>query len=61
MWTELLSAVALVFVIEGIMPFINPEGFEKMFAMVIQMEARHLRIMGLSSMIFGVVLLTIIR
>lgn len=61
MWTELLSAVALVFVIEGIMPFLNPDGFKKMFAMVIQMESRHLRIMGLSSMILGVVLLTIIR
>lgn len=61
MWQELLTALALVFIIEGIMPFINPDGLRKMFAMALQMDDKTLRFVGLSSMILGLVLLYIVN
>ncbi len=61
MWSELLIAFALVLVIEGIMPFINPEGLKKVFIMASQMDNATLRFAGLTSMLLGVVLLYIIH
>jgi len=34
MWIDLFTALALVFIIEGIMPFCNPTGLRKMFILV---------------------------
>ena len=61
MWSELLIAFALVMVIEGIMPFINPEGLKKVFIMASQMDNATLRFAGLTSMLLGVVLLYIVH
>lgn len=61
MWTDLLSAIALVFVIEGIMPFLNPNGLKKMFLTVSQMNNNNLRIFGLCSMLFGLSMLYVVR
>jgi uncharacterized protein YjeT (DUF2065 family) len=61
MWTELLIAFALVLVIEGIMPFINPEGLKKVFIMAAQMDDATLRFVGLTSMLLGVALLYIVH
>ncbi len=60
-WTDLLAAIALVLVIEGMVPFLNPQSLRKMLETVSQLDDRTLRIVGLVSMIFGVVLLTIVR
>jgi len=32
MWSELLTAVALVLILEGIMPFMNPDGLQAAIA-----------------------------
>ncbi|NKB39177.1 MAG: DUF2065 family protein [Gammaproteobacteria bacterium] len=61
MWSDLLAALALVLVIEGIMPFVNPDGLRKMFAMALQLDDSTLRFLGLSSMIAGLVLLYIVK
>jgi len=61
MWSELLIAFALVLVIEGIMPFVNPEGLKKVFIMASQMDNATLRFAGLTSMLLGVVLLYIVH
>jgi uncharacterized protein YjeT (DUF2065 family) len=61
MWAELLTALALVFILEGIMPFINPDGLRKMFTLAIQLDDATLRLVGLSSMIAGLVLLYIVN
>ncbi len=61
MWSNLLIAFALVLVIEGIMPFINPEGLKKVFIMASQMDNATLRFAGLTSMLLGVVLLYIVH
>ena len=61
MWSDLLAALALVLIIEGIMPFLNPEGLKRMFAMALQLDDSTLRFLGLSSMIAGLVLLYIVK
>ncbi|VAW98780.1 hypothetical protein MNBD_GAMMA22-1324 [hydrothermal vent metagenome] len=56
MWANILIAVALVMVIEGFMPAINPELFRKTMLAVTNMSDKHLRIMGISSMTVGAIL-----
>ena len=60
-WTDLLAALALVLVIEGIIPFINPQSLRRMLETAAQLDDRTLRIAGLASMILGVILLTVVR
>ena len=61
MWNEFLIAFALVLVLEGIMPFLNPEGLRKVFLMAAQMDNATLRFVGLSSMLIGLVLLYMVH
>lgn len=61
MWTDLLSALALVLIIEGIMPFVNPDGIRRMFMMAAQMPANALRAAGFTSMLLGLILLYLVR
>jgi len=60
-WTDLLAAIALVLVIEGLVPFLNPSSLRQMLETVSRLDDRTLRIMGLASMIAGVLLLTWVR
>ena len=60
-WDDLLAALALVLVIEGIVPFLNPQSLRKMLVTVAQLNDRTLRITGLVSMICGVVMLYMVR
>lgn len=61
MWGDFLTAIALVLVIEGIMPFLNPVGLRKMLILVASVEDTTLRFMGLIFMLSGVVLLYLVR
>ena len=56
-WQVLPVALALVLIIEGAMPFINPNRWRNMLAIVAQMEDRVIRNIGLGSMLLGVLLL----
>jgi uncharacterized protein YjeT (DUF2065 family) len=60
-WTDLLAALALLLVIEGMVPFLNPKSLRQMLETVSKLDDRTLRIVGLVSMILGVVLLTLVR
>ena len=60
-WTDLLSAVALVMVIEGLLPFANPRGSRRTMAMLAQMPDDKLRLAGLASIVAGLVLLYFVR
>ena len=60
-WTDLLAAIALLLVIEGIVPFLNPRSLRQMLETVSQLDDRTLRIVGLVSMVTGAVLLTLVR
>ena len=61
MWSDLLAAIALVLVIEGILPFINPGGLRRALLIISQMNDNTLRFTGLTSMILGILLLNLIR
>jgi hypothetical protein len=56
-WHVLPVAIALVFIIEGMMPFISPNRWRTMLVMVEQMDDRMIRNVGLSSMLLGIAIL----
>ncbi len=60
-FSDLLAALALVFVFEGLMPFINPEGMRKVYLLAAQMDNQTLRFLGITSMLVGVILLYVVR
>lgn len=61
MLINFLSACALVFVLEGIIPFAFPKQWKKLLVRVISQDDNVLRISGLFSMLVGIIFLTIIR
>ncbi|MBL4744330.1 MAG: DUF2065 domain-containing protein [Cycloclasticus sp.] len=60
-WQELFAAVALVLILEGIIPFMSPNALRKTYQRLMEMDDKTIRISGLISMIAGVVLLTVVR
>ena len=61
MWHELLIAICLVMVIEGIMPFLAPKAWQEMLANVSKLAPKQVRIMGLASMLIGTALLYVVN
>ena len=61
MWQDLWVALALVLVIEGILPFLNPEGLRRSMLLISQMNNRTLRIAGFCAMMAGVLLLYLVK
>ena len=57
MWESLFIALALILIIEGILPFMNPVGLRKSLLLITQMDDRTMRIGGLVSMLVGIALL----
>ena len=53
--------MALLLVLEGIWPFISPDGMRRMLLAVAQQESRALRVSGLVSMLCGVGLLYLVN
>jgi len=58
---DFLSAVALMLVLEGVVPFVNPDYLRRMLSTLAQMDDRSVRIAGLVSMLSGVGLLYLVR
>jgi len=61
MWHNLFAALALVFVIEGMLPFLKPEIWRRTMGRIADQPDNALRFMGLTSMLMGVVLLYMVR
>ncbi len=61
MWRDIGVAIALLLVIEGIMPFLNPRGVKSALKLLIEMEDRNIRTLGLVLMVAGVILLYVIN
>jgi len=61
MWHELAVAFALVFVIEGMIPFVAPARWRNMVQLLAQLDNRTMRGMGLFSMGLGLALLYLIN
>jgi len=60
-WNELLSALALVLVLEGIMPFLSPKGWRETMQQASRLDDKTLRVIGFGSMLAGAVLLYLMR
>ena len=60
-WQVLPVAIALVFVLEGLMPFLSPGRWREMLRVVDGLDNRTIRGIGLASMVFGVVLLYLVH
>ncbi len=61
MWHDLLVALSLMLVIEGVTPFLAPDALRRMLLEVSRQDNRSLRIAGLASMVGGVGLLYLIN
>lgn len=61
MWRDLAAALALVLVLEGMLPFLNPAALKRWSAAVGQANDGALRIAGLASMLLGLLLLYLIN
>lgn len=61
MTQDLLNAIALVLVIEGIMPFLNPNLMRRVMFHMVQQNDKTLRLSGLAAMAVGVALLYLVH
>jgi uncharacterized protein YjeT (DUF2065 family) len=60
-WPDFAAALGLMFVIEGILPFLSPDGVRRALARVAAMDNSMLRIAGAVSMLAGVAVLWLAR
>ena len=60
-WQDLLAAFALMLVLEGILPFLNPRRYRDLLKMLDQMDDATVRRIGFISMLLGVGLLYLVR
>jgi uncharacterized protein YjeT (DUF2065 family) len=61
MSNTLLTAIALMLVIEGVLPFLVPGLWRETFRRLIEMSDGQIRFIGLTSMLAGVILLFFAR
>jgi uncharacterized protein YjeT (DUF2065 family) len=59
--SDLLAALGLFLVMEGIAPFLNPAAVKRALTRLLTVGDRELRIAGLGSMLTGVVILFLVR
>ncbi len=59
MSNKLLSALALMLVLEGIMTFVWPAKWREIFAQILALGDGQIRFIGLSSMLIGLVLILV--
>ena len=55
----LASAIALVLIFEGLLPFLNPGAWRRVFERALQMSDAQIRLLGLSSLGVGIVVLLV--
>ena len=60
-WNDLLTGLALYLVLEGVLPFLSPDGWRRSLSLMAGLPSRQLRIFGLVSMLAGVALLVLVR
>ena len=56
-WDVALSAVALMLVAEGLLPFISPVSWRQIFEKAMQMSDGQIRFLGLTCMLAGLAML----
>lgn len=61
MWSIFITALGLLFVFEGILPFLSPPFWRQVMQQMFVQNDRVLRAMGLISMLIGLALVSIAR
>ncbi|MEO8298479.1 MAG: DUF2065 domain-containing protein [Burkholderiales bacterium] len=56
----LIAALALMLVFEGLLPFLSPARWRKVFEQALRLSDGQLRFIGLLSMVAGLVLLLVV-
>jgi uncharacterized protein YjeT (DUF2065 family) len=56
----LLSALALMLVVEGLLPFLSPGAWRQVFQRALQLSDGQIRFLGLTSMVVGLVALLLV-
>jgi len=57
LWNILFAALALMLVIEGLLPFLSPKSWRSVFERATRMTDGQIRFLGLTSMIAGLAML----
>jgi len=60
-WQIFFASLALVLVLEGLLPFLSPQFWRRSIYQMLAQSDTVLRIIGLSSMVLGALLLFIVR
>jgi uncharacterized protein YjeT (DUF2065 family) len=60
-WGDLWAALALVLVLEGLVPFVSPRGYRSMVQQMAAMPEQALRNVGLALIVIGLVGLYLVR
>ncbi len=60
-WQDLWAALALVLIIEGLIPFFSPNGYKSMVVQMAAMPEKTLRTVGFGLMVVGLVALLLVR
>jgi uncharacterized protein YjeT (DUF2065 family) len=61
MWNDLLRALCLVMVIEGLWPLLAPDRWREMLNRIAAVDSRHLRVAGAVAVSSGLLLLHLLR
>ena len=61
MWNDLLAAIGLLLVLEGILPFLSPNRVKRALNEISRLDNRTLRSAGLISMLIGLAVLYWLR
>jgi uncharacterized protein YjeT (DUF2065 family) len=59
MWSIFITAIGLLFVFEGMLPFLSPHFWRRLMQQMFIQSDQALRIMGLVSMLIGLLLVCI--
>ena len=56
-WQDIINAVALLLIFEGLLPFTNPASVKKLYRSITETPESSLRLFGLASIVVGLALL----
>ena len=61
MLEDMIRAVGLILVFEGVLPFLMPERWQRLLLSMTSIDQRYIRAVGLTSMLLGLSMLIFMR
>lgn len=61
MLEDMIRAVGLILVFEGVLPFLMPERWQRLLLSMTSIDQRYIRAVGLTSMLLGLSMLVVMR